>query len=198
MSVLKPGRTEWLSMPQFEAMADYQKTEIHGWMSVIFLSLILSFSSAFASGEESHTHEHNSTAVAEESPLTNTVCPVMIGNKVDPQISSVYQGKTVFFCCLSCKSAFEKDPEKYLTRLPQFSHVSEKACHDHHGHSMQLTLSKFVKPVGINTLTLIILTVLAALFRRKNPKLLLKWHKRLGVAALVFALVHATLVLITH
>ena len=28
--------------------------------------------------------------------------------------SSVYNGKTYFFCALGCKKAFEANPEKYL------------------------------------------------------------------------------------
>jgi hypothetical protein len=131
MIALKSGKTDLLSMPQLEPMADWQNTGLKGLRSVIFLSLILSFSSAFASGQESHAHEQDST-------------------------------------------------------------------HDHHEQSVQLALSRFVKPMGIATLTVVILTVLSGLLRRKNPKFLLKWHKRLGVAVLVFAIVHATLVLITH
>jgi YHS domain-containing protein len=37
--------------------------------------------------------------------------------------TSVYQGKTYYFCAVGCKLAFEKDPEKYL-----------KKEESHHGH----------------------------------------------------------------
>ncbi len=46
------------------------------------------------------------------------ICPVM-GNEVkDPEkaASSVYQGKTYYFCCPGCKEPFDKDPEKYLKK----------------------------------------------------------------------------------
>ena len=36
------------------------------------------------------------------------------------------------------------------------------------------------------------------LFRKKVPKFLVRWHKRLGVITLISALIHATLVLIAH
>jgi len=46
------------------------------------------------------------------------ICPVM-GNEVkDPAkaTSSVYKGKTYYFCCPGCKEPFDKDPEKYLNK----------------------------------------------------------------------------------
>lgn len=39
---------------------------------------------------------------------------------------------------------------------------------------------------------------LEALLHRRKPKLLLKWHKRLGIATLVSAIIHLILVLIAH
>ena len=47
----------------------------------------------------------------------SAVCPVM--GTVIPDVSkaaakSVYKGKTYYFCCRSCKAAFDKNPEKYL------------------------------------------------------------------------------------
>ena len=59
-------------------------------------------------------------------------------------------------------------------------------------------LAKLVVPMGIMTLVLVILTVSAGLLRRRKPKLLLKWHKRLGILTLITALIHAALVLFTH
>lgn len=31
-------------------------------------------------------------------------------------LHSEYKGKHVYFCCPGCKTRFDKDPEKYLTR----------------------------------------------------------------------------------
>lgn len=47
------------------------------------------------------------------------VCPVM-GGKINKNIFTVYKGKKVYFCCGGCKPKFEKNPEKYLDKLPQF------------------------------------------------------------------------------
>lgn len=46
-------------------------------------------------------------------------CPVM-GNPVNKDIYVEYQGKKVYFCCPACVSKFEENPEKYISKLPQF------------------------------------------------------------------------------
>lgn len=55
--------------------------------------------------------------------VANTVeqktCPVM-GNPINKEIFTDYKGKKVYFCCAGCKPEFEKNPEKYLDKLPQF------------------------------------------------------------------------------
>ena len=48
-----------------------------------------------------------------------TICPVL-GEPVNKNIYSEYQGKRVYFCCPPCKDTFNKEPEKYLAKLPQF------------------------------------------------------------------------------
>ncbi|MEN6385462.1 MAG: YHS domain-containing protein [Phycisphaerales bacterium] len=48
-----------------------------------------------------------------------TICPVM-GNPIDKNIFVEYQSKKVYFCCKGCSDEFQKDPQKYLSKLPQF------------------------------------------------------------------------------
>ena len=48
------------------------------------------------------------------------ICPVMEG-PINKEIYTEYKGKKVYFCCAGCKDMFEKEPEKYLSKLPQFS-----------------------------------------------------------------------------
>jgi YHS domain-containing protein len=48
-----------------------------------------------------------------------TTCPVS-GQPINKEYSTQYKGKTVYFCCPKCKPVFEKDPEKYIDKLPQF------------------------------------------------------------------------------
>ena len=48
-----------------------------------------------------------------------TTCPVM-GGAINKDIFIVYKGKKVYFCCPACKPMFEREPEKYVDKLPQF------------------------------------------------------------------------------
>lgn len=47
----------------------------------------------------------------------NTTCP-MKGEAAKPNITSVYKGKTVAFCCNNCKGNFDANPEKYVSLFP--------------------------------------------------------------------------------
>ena len=48
-----------------------------------------------------------------------TVCPVMEG-PINKELFTEYKGKKVYFCCAGCEDTFLKDPEKYISKLPQF------------------------------------------------------------------------------
>ena len=52
--------------------------------------------------------------------IEQTTCPVMDG-PINKELYTEYKGKKVYFCCSGCKDKFEKEPEKYLSKLPQFS-----------------------------------------------------------------------------
>jgi YHS domain-containing protein len=164
-----------------------------GVLIVVFTLL----ATAYPAEEVTHEHgQESTTASSENVQVTNAICPVMPDMKVNPTIFTDYEGKRVYFCCRNCRAAFGKNPEKYLPRLPQFGGSEAHAGHE--GPGYELTLTGFIKPVGITTLSLLVLTVATALLRRRKPKLLLKWHKRLGITTLVFAAIHAILVLIAH
>lgn len=45
-----------------------------------------------------------------------TVCPVS-GEPINKDVSTYYEGRTVYFCCQNCVSTFEKDPQTYLSKL---------------------------------------------------------------------------------
>ena len=51
--------------------------------------------------------------------IEQTTCPVM-GNPINKDIFTEYKSKKVYFCCAGCKEEFEKEPEKYIAKLPQF------------------------------------------------------------------------------
>ena len=60
-----------------------------------------------------------SEEVASAAAIEQTICPVMEG-AIDKAIFTEYEGKKVYFCCAGCKEKFEKEPEKYIAKLPQF------------------------------------------------------------------------------
>ena len=65
-------------------------------------------------------HEAAGTAQATLAGLTEqTTCPVMEG-PINKDLFVEYQGKRVYFCCQACVDQFNAEPEKYLSKLPQF------------------------------------------------------------------------------
>jgi YHS domain-containing protein len=66
--------------------------------------------------EDTNKTATTAAAVAVEQ----TTCPIMDGNKINKNVFVEYKGKKVYFCCAACKEVFEKDPEKYVAKLPQF------------------------------------------------------------------------------
>ena len=52
--------------------------------------------------------------------IEQKTCPVMEG-PINKEIYTEYKGKKVYFCCPGCKEKFEKEPDKYISKLPQFS-----------------------------------------------------------------------------
>jgi YHS domain-containing protein len=55
------------------------------------------------------------------------VCGMEVDEK-SAAATSEYKGKTYYFCAPGCKSAFDKDPEKYLAE------GGEHSGHGHHHH----------------------------------------------------------------
>jgi len=51
--------------------------------------------------------------------IEQTTCPVM-GGKINKDIFVEYKGQKVYFCCTGCEDKFSADPEKYISKLPQF------------------------------------------------------------------------------
>ena len=117
-------------------------------------------------------------------------CPVMVGNKIDPNVFTVYQGKKVYFCCTSCKAAFDAQPEKYLSRLPQFASRAVAAV------SAGPRAKDLIVPLGIAAFATITATVLTGLYRKLRPRLMFRLHKVLGIIALIIAACHGAIVIL--
>lgn len=60
------------------------------------------------------------TGKADKAFTLQTACPVS-GKPINAEVSVTHEGKKVYFCCPGCPGAFEKEPAKFLEKLPQFS-----------------------------------------------------------------------------
>jgi len=54
--------------------------------------------------------------VLEDTPIEQKTCPVS-GEPINKEIFADYQGKRIYFGCVSCKETFLKSPEKYLKEM---------------------------------------------------------------------------------
>lgn len=53
-----------------------------------------------------------------------STCPVT-GKPIDKEVSTVYGGQKVYFCCPKCVATFAKEPETYLAKLGERGEVVE-------------------------------------------------------------------------
>ena len=133
---------------------------------------------------------------AAEATREQTLCPVM-GREIDKDYYVDYEGKRVYFCCQSCVETFKNNPEKYMQKLKDQGISladAHAADHEHAG----LNAGALVEPMGITTLSLLVVTACFGFFRKKSPRILLAWHKRLAVLTIISAVCHATLVFLSH
>jgi len=86
-------------------------------IALLVLVVLLSTTMICLSGCRKKTEPAASTS---PGMIEQKMCPVL-GGPVDKNIFTEYQGKKVYFCCAECKEQFEKEPEKYISKLPQFS-----------------------------------------------------------------------------
>jgi uncharacterized membrane protein len=68
---------------------------------------------------------------ANASPgLTNTICPVMEDEPVDPDIFVEHDGQRVYLCCERCLRRFEANPDRYGQDIARVMQVSESSVDD--------------------------------------------------------------------
>lgn len=65
--------------------------------------------------EDTGEHMHVSVGTAKDP-----VCGMMVDPAKAPA-KSEYKGQTYYFCAPGCKTSFDKDPEKYLSKASQSS-----------------------------------------------------------------------------
>ena len=56
---------------------------------------------------------------SKEIQLNDAQCPVMTSRAADKELSTEYNGGTIFFCCKNCLAKFNADPAKYATAAKQ-------------------------------------------------------------------------------
>ncbi len=81
---------------------------------------------------------------AQTRPGLNKYCLVMTLEEADPNITTVYKGRTIAFCCDNCLAKFKANPEQYFDRLaslgagdeqpPAAGTQEEHDAADAHGH----------------------------------------------------------------
>ena len=62
----------------------------------------------------------------------NALCP-LTDEKIDPDVTTQYKGKTVAFCCADCMKDFNKDPAKYMKKVEAEEAKNKKAKDDKKG-----------------------------------------------------------------
>lgn len=108
------------------------------WKTAVWLAVVLGVASlAILSDVFGEPAPTNSAQLA-----VNVTCPVTTDEKIDPTISTTYNGREVYFCCKRCKRKFESEPQAYVSNLPQgyFASATSKAAaseasiHEHSAH----------------------------------------------------------------
>jgi YHS domain-containing protein len=64
------------------------------------------------------------SAAASANPANQTKCPVL-GNPVNKNIYTDYNGKRIYFCCPPCIRQFKQNPEKYMKQIEKEGVVLE-------------------------------------------------------------------------
>lgn len=65
-----------------------------------------------------------------------TTCPVMKGEKINPQMYVDVQGKRIYVCCPGCITKIKAEPDKYIQQMEAEGIVLDKTPKqdDHSGH----------------------------------------------------------------
>ena len=85
--------------------------------SLLTLVAAILLGSGFAASTSAlHGADAPATQPAVDPKPVNSKCPIT-GEDVDPKVTTVYESKTVGFCCADCIKAFKKDPAKYADKL---------------------------------------------------------------------------------
>src|SRR5688572_28102457 len=91
--------------------------------SVLIASLVLLNLGLWGCKEEKKGSGFDDAIAPETQPSAaageQKVCPVS-DYDIDSAVFVEHEGKKVYFCCAGCIETFQKDPAKYVAKLPQF------------------------------------------------------------------------------
>ncbi|HED66682.1 MAG TPA: hypothetical protein ENJ09_14140 [Planctomycetes bacterium] len=104
---------------------------------ILLLSIVLCAWAASTASAQEHDHGDAGAghappvteSVPEEAPLplTNTMCPVLTDEEVEPEIFTDYEGRRVYLCCQKCLKKFRAEPSAYLGNLPPLRVSTDEA-----------------------------------------------------------------------
>ena len=63
----------------------------------------------------------------QEAPKKQTHCPVMKGEKINPNMYVDVQGKRIYVCCPGCIVKIKAEPEKYIKQMAAEGIALDKA-----------------------------------------------------------------------
>ena len=64
---------------------------------------------------------------ADTTPGKQTTCPVMKGEKINPDLYVDANGKRIYACCPGCIVQIKADPDKYIAQLEAQGVILEEA-----------------------------------------------------------------------
>lgn len=87
---------------------------------ITFLTVIVAAALVIAgcSKQEDTTPAKDTAAPAatQTAQIAQKICPIM-GDAIDKNMYTDYQGRRIYFCCAKCKAKFSTQPDKYLANL---------------------------------------------------------------------------------
>jgi len=94
-------------------------------VGVVFL-LHLLISTPFVAAQGS-----SAEGTTDEPAVTNTTCPILEGEEVDPDVYTDYKGQRIYFCCRKCRRQFLDDPTAYAEQVAAVMPASLKTDQAH-------------------------------------------------------------------
>jgi YHS domain-containing protein len=85
-------------------------------LNIVVAGSLLGLATFAAARLEPASTQPAATQPTSQPAMVNTLCPVQ-GDKVDPEVFIMHDGRKIGFCCSPCVEEFKNDPEKYLKEL---------------------------------------------------------------------------------